>query len=636
MKFNGPVKRLGIYFFHDRDGIVDEYVLLMLKDLKENCSKLILVCNGLLTLDSRKLVEQIGLMVLVRDDIGFNAWAYKEVFEYFGWDALAQFDEVALVDYTLFGPMYPLSLMFKEMDGRDLDFWGVICHNGSDFDRSHFDASSQMPLHIQDSFLVLRKHLIQSPEFKQYWQNLPMFNTKVDALKGFSTLFTRFFETKGFTWQVYIDTRDYKEGSSNPLLLAPLELIRDRRCPFISRNMFSVDYSYFLASNNGESTNEVIDYIKNNLNYDVDLIWANIIRLQNAADLVRSLHLTYILSSHIARPDPHPGLKVALVIHLFYEDMIDYCFNYARSMPPQTDIYISTSSEEKKRAILQVFSKLECNRLTVNVINNRGRDVSALLVAPKDYIMDYDLACFVHTKKSSHMSAITGISWCYKLFENLLASREFVENVISTFEQNPRLGILVTPHPSHGDYYATIGVGEWLGNYDNVKKLAQKLNLNVDIDPSKEPIAPLGSMFWFRPKALKKLYALDWDYSDFPEGNLATDGTIHHALERLHPFVAQDAGFYPAYVMSDDFASIENTNLYYMLRKLNRELFKDYGLNSHLGLLKTMEQRLNFGIKDGVVEKSARLNFKNKLKKLIPSPFLRLFRALRKSRLPLA
>ena len=40
------MKRLGIYFFFDKDGIVDKYVDYVLEDLTKHVDKLIVVCNG--------------------------------------------------------------------------------------------------------------------------------------------------------------------------------------------------------------------------------------------------------------------------------------------------------------------------------------------------------------------------------------------------------------------------------------------------------------------------------------------------------------------------------------------------------------------------------------------------------------
>ena len=41
--------------------------------------------------------------------------------------------------------------------------------------------------------------------------------------------------------------------------------------------------------------NSSVDYIKNNLNYDVNLIWDNILRTQNQADIKKNLNLNFLL-----------------------------------------------------------------------------------------------------------------------------------------------------------------------------------------------------------------------------------------------------------------------------------------------------------------------------------------------------
>ena len=70
---------------------------------------------------------------------------------------------------------------------------------------------------------------------------------------------------------------------------------------------------------------------------------------------------------------------------------------------------------------------------------------------------------------------------------------------------------------------------------------------------------------------MKKLYDRQWKFEDFPEEPVKkTDGTIMHAIERLYSFAVQDAGYYPAWGFCDTVASIEITNLYFMLRMLIR------------------------------------------------------------------
>lgn len=87
------------------------------------------------------------------------------------------------------------------------------------------------------------------------------------------------------------------------------------------------------------------------------------------------------------------------------------------------------------------------------------------------------------------------------------------------------------------------------------------LGIDIPISGEKSPIAPYGSVFWFRPKALEPLFAHGWQHSDFPPEPLPQDGTISHAIERIYPFVAQSAGYYPAVVMSKNYAVTHNDTM---------------------------------------------------------------------------
>ena len=72
------MKRVAIYFFYDKDGIVDGYVDYFLEDLKKNLDRLIVVCNGKLTSEGRKKFSKYTSEIIVRENKGFDVWAYKE------------------------------------------------------------------------------------------------------------------------------------------------------------------------------------------------------------------------------------------------------------------------------------------------------------------------------------------------------------------------------------------------------------------------------------------------------------------------------------------------------------------------------------------------------------------------------
>lgn len=602
------ISRLAIFFFFDKDGIVDDYIPYMLNDLNKNISELMVICNGNLSEEGKKKLKTITPNIIERENVGFDVWAYKAGLEYYGWKNLSRFDEVILLNFTMFGPLYPFKDMFDYMDAKDVDFWGITKHHEVSYDAFGTCKYGYIPEHIQSSFLVVRRSLLLSKEYQEFWNSMPMINSYADSVGYYEAIFTKEFIELGFKEEVYVNTEDLREYTRYPLLMMSYELVRNRRCPVIKRKSFSQSYYDMLSETIGETTLELFEYIRKSLNYDVDLIWNNILRTCNMEDIKNIMHLNYILPSKTLLNTCKDNRKIALVIHIYFEDQINYCYKYASSITSDADVYITTDTAKKKILIEEVFKSLKCNKMQVIVIENRGRDVSALLVATKEFIMNYDYVCFAHDKKTAQIKPYcVGEGFSYKCFENILGTDYFVENVIKTFEDNPKLGMLTPPPPHHSSFYQTL-YSAWANNYDNVLKLAKQIGINVPIFWGNEPIAPLGTMFWFRPKALKKLFDVNWQYNDFPQEPNNFDGTLLHAIERIYPYIVQDEKFYVGWLINDKFSKIEITNLFFLLHESVKSANKKDNNYTQIAAANT----------DLIKNMPLKHIFKIKLKKIVP------------------
>jgi len=192
------------------------------------------------------------------------------------------------------------------------------------------------------------------------------------------------------------------------------------------------------------------------------------------------------------------------------------------------------------------------------------------LVGFKPYIMDYDVVCTAHDKKTNYFKPfLIGESFAYHCFENVLGSKEYVQNILKTFKDNPRLGLLTPPTPNFGPWSSLPG-NEWLINYDATEQYARELGITVPMSNAVPPIAPLGTIFWFRTKALSLLFEQNYSYGDFPvEPTRVTDGTIMHSIERVYPFAAQQAGYYSAWVMTTSYSQLDITNYHKITKDYN-------------------------------------------------------------------
>lgn len=591
--------RLAVFFFYDKDGIVDRYVDYLLSGLKEVVDDFVIVINGKLSPDGRDTFSKFTKSIIVRENIGLDVWAYKEALEFVGWENLREYEEVVLLNHTIMGPVYPFSEMFDKMaENKKLDFWGATRHLKIPFDPFGCCKFGYVPEHVQSSFIVYRKKFLESRELEEFWNNIPEIHNYNESIGYYESYFTKHFSDMGFRWDTYVDNSDDEEFTNYLLMVAPRMALEKYRCPFFKRRSFFQDADYCYYNTSGEAAQDLIDFLKKHTKYDTDLIFENLLRTANQYDLVRTLGLHYVLPSEKQLAEKNKR-KIALLIHAYYLDQMDRTCQYASAMPEDADIYVTTPHKDLLDKIKAVFSKLP-NKVEVRLIENRGRDVSSLLVGFADLIDKYDYLCFYHDKKVNQVSPKSvGSSFCYLVSESTLHGKKYVQNILNTFEENPKLGMLSPLPPCHSDYYLTLH-SDWGPNYDNTVKLKEQLKLDVPISVDKPPVAPLGTVFWFRGVAMKKLFSKKWKYSDFPAEPNGVDGTFLHAVERIYPYIVQDAGFYPAYVLPDFIASMELNMMTHYIRSFNKvfaenQIFgRQMDIRNHVDyLLKTSSNKVS-------------------------------------------
>ena len=118
------------------------------------------------------------------------------------------------------------------------------------------------------------------------------------------------------------------------------------------------------------------------------------------------------------------SLRVAIFVNLFYEEQIEIYKNYLNRLPAFVDIIIMSS----KDTILESFNS---GRFKTIKKENRGRDISALLVTAKKLIFRYEYICFVHDKKEKRSEQKKYVDlWIKNLWDNMLQSSMYVYNVL--------------------------------------------------------------------------------------------------------------------------------------------------------------------------------------------------------------
>ncbi|MBR0287729.1 MAG: hypothetical protein IJQ82_01995 [Selenomonadaceae bacterium] len=260
----------------------------------------------------------------------------------------------------------------------------------------------------------------------------------------------------------------------------------------------------------------------------------NFVRLKRGKDFALKVPLNF--------DAPPVKFKIAAVVHIFYPELADELKNLLLNIPGAVDVFISTTSPEKKIAIEKVFGDFDKGSVTIKIFVNRGRDIAAAFVGFREIYKNYDVCLHIHSKKSPHAQNIL-FGWRDSLYKNLLGSPEIVGGILKILAQE-KVGLIFP------QYFNPIRTSiDWGENYHVTKNFLHELGIEIDHRNLIE--FPAGSMFWFKPEALAPLIDSDLTFDDFPEEGGQIDGTIAHAIERAFLFIVEAAGFIWIKVDSD-------------------------------------------------------------------------------------
>ena len=579
------MKRIAIYYFEEQSGVVDDYVYYYLQNLKLVAHKILVVVNG--SIEDQYLSK---LKALEIDTIYTENFTDKFNFYKFGisnCQDLSSYDELILSDNSSFGPFFPLDKIFNDMENRNsredsdvsrFDFWGIIrCKQGIKRRKNLLTRIFKKPQEqlLQPFFVVLKQNVFCSSAFTDFFNNNEKSGNDWQNFDKFEILFEKMLIKSGFKCGAYISDdcftlADFTVYSSN--------FVKDYHVPFIKTASFAGDYSEFVGLSRGNQSRRLLEYLGKERLYEPDLIWQYLLRTQTLSSLVQNLQYHFVLSSkYVHNPHIVDDLKLhhkkcALIVYIYYVESLSTCFDYIASLNNLADIYIVSSREE---TLAECKHQSELANITVkNFIlkQNKGRDVASYLIECRDVFFEYDYVCYFHDKRSPHLSnKFFSSDFFEHCMESILPSREYALNVLNLLESEPKLGLLVPPPLNWGQFYYTEHALDE-NNEIFMKEILKKLHIDLPFD--RTPLAPYGDYFWCRTAALRKLFDLNWSYADLPDEPIPAEGTILHAIERIHPTIAQASGYFTSRVNSDMSEEVFGSNNYFYQKNFAESMYQ--------------------------------------------------------------
>jgi len=426
------MNRIAVYVYYDKEGEIKNYALHSIRALLDVTDKVIVVLNGEMKALEVDKLQNPKIQVIERENKGFDFWGYREGYLSLTDEELNECEELVFTNNSVFGPVFPYSELFGTMKSRNVDFWGITKHPCSNKSYNSIGLSTKIKAHIQTYFIVFRKTMITSPEFRKYFTELPPVQTKKEAINKLEINLTKHFKKLGFEYDTFVDESSLEYGVENAMQYLPDIMLEKYHNPFVKKSIFGARYDLAQRESSGNKSAIVLDFIKNKTNYDVKLITDEIIRSYSYDNILRFLNLNYILSdTHRQNFSPD---KAAIIYDSSDETVNKIVEPYFKSLYGLIDIYVINRSNANFN-IPGVKMKFFDNTLSyLKQIDTLSNNYSYM------YFFLPDEETF------ASMNLVQKETFTKHVLNCSIASKYFVSNVFDTFKNNEFLGLL-TPIP---------------------------------------------------------------------------------------------------------------------------------------------------------------------------------------------
>lgn len=515
------MKRLLLYVHFNKYNRISSHVYYQLTKMRQIFSNVVFISNSSVSdKDYQKLVDlHLVDNFIQRENIGFDFAAWRDGMTAVGFEVLATYDSVTIMNDTCFGPLWDIKDYYLEYESDDsVDFWGLT--NNRATPKSRYTQGFRE--HIQSYFITFKKSVIVSPEFKNFWENVKNYTNVQDVIDNYETQVTTKFLDAGFNYKVIFNT--VNEDASHMLhadfsFYHPTAIL-SHRVPFIK--VKAID-------NNQHITPYLLDEIAKQSDYPVDLIISHMSEI-NFPDF------KYLLARKYVKEIPAVSLadkKIAVHLHVFYVDLLEDFLDAFENFHFVYDLFITTDNATKNQEIESIL-RSNGKDAQIFVTGNVGRDVLPMLKL-KDYLSDYDYIGHFHTKKSKEADFWAGESWRNELIDMLIKP---ADNILANFDDD-KLGIVIADIPTFFRFNKIVDAWNEHLIAPAMNDLWQQMGMTkaIDFNNFHNFVMSYGTYVWFKYDALKPLFDLGLTDEAVPAEPLPQN-SILHAIERLLIYIA--------------------------------------------------------------------------------------------------
>ncbi|MGV6800563.1 MAG: rhamnan synthesis F family protein [bacterium] len=427
-------------------------------------------------------------------------------------------------------------------------------------------------------FTLFKRPVLEEELFWRYWETIQPSGNYWADYSNIVIPFFRQLREKGLSAGYYCDPDSLE--TADPRLSEVHKVVQS--APVISRGVFDLEPElHDLQSIYGR---DALAEVKHQSPEVYGHIWKDLLASQPMREVNAKFDQIEIIPERRlhARKNRWKFGQVAVFIHAFYAKMMPEFWQLIEKLPLNFDLFITTATKDNRSMILKFLDEkgFPKRRTEVRVVEvNRGRDMSSLFITFKDIVLsgDYEVCLRLHSKRTPQVARQVGESFKDHLFENLVYNRAYVANLYDLLEADPTIGLVIPPTIHIG--FGTLG-HSWFNNREGVQQIAADMGITIPMDEF-TPVAPYGTMYWFRADALKLMFEWPWQWDQYNEEPNHIDGGLAHLQERLIGYTAQHEGYRVLTIM----------NRFAAARNYSKLEYKAQLLAGHLPTANIYEQR---------------------------------------------
>lgn len=499
------VRRLGVFLFWDPDEVVAAYVKASLAAFRPFFEKLVVVVNGQVDLAGQNALADAADEVWYRENVDYDVGGYKYAVERLGFEYIAEFDELVLLNYTFYAPVNDIGKTFERMRASGVDFWGLTDFRDS---KQNF---------VQSYFIAIGSRLLKSQDFAQYWKNMPPIVSINDSIEHHEKAFTEYFSRKGFIWEVAFPVQEGEFG--NVTIASPIEQMSDG-CPTVKYRAFTFPLES-LRHREAPYPARTLDYIHRHTDYDSSLIVDHLVQTIPPSLFASNLQTISVAGSarcHNTVPLSRIGIFLN-VSDLSVLEKMRSCLDQLILRSPVT-IFVQTSSVGVKEAAAGLFS----TDITVRIGDPISNVAALFRWSDEVDFSRFDLVLSIGDFTGARRVNAWLDSRAAFYLGNLIADDGVLDMVAERF-RDPAIDMIMSPA---SPYLEGLEDVFWQKNRVEARTLAKALNVAESIaDEPSNLHAPHG-LFWMRGSAVFDLA------SAF---KAASDGKTHDCGELFNRFL---------------------------------------------------------------------------------------------------